>query len=349
MIKLNVSAANIAVEEKETLTEGRVGLLCQFHFSPDWDGLVKTAVFDGADSRDVILMSDTVSIPAECLSTEGYSLSVGVYGKNAAGDIVIPTVYATVGKIQRSAYPSGREPAAPTPDVVAQIQQAAANAEKLARSVRESGAGLVEWRVDAYRGGDVTGALEALRQELGEEMPILFTFRTREEGGLAGISGEEYARLYRAAAGCGWADLFDLEVNRGEAVVRPLLRQVQALGGKGVLSFHDFEKTPGEETLLTLFRRMEQWGADIAKIAVMPRDNRDVTTLLSAAARYSGESPQLPLIAISMGQRGMVSRLCGEITGSCLTFGTWGAASAPGQPSVDELRAALRLLHGGEG
>ena len=114
MIKLNVSAANIAVEEKETLTEGRVGLLCQFRFTDEWTGLAKTAVFDGADSRDVILKSDTVAIPAECLSAEGYSLSVGVYGKNAAGDIVIPTVYATVGKIQRSAYPSGREPAAPT-------------------------------------------------------------------------------------------------------------------------------------------------------------------------------------------------------------------------------------------
>lgn len=137
MIKLNVSAANIAVEEKETLTEGRVGLLCQFRFSPDWDGLVKTAVFDGADSRDVILKNDTVAVPAECLAAEGYSLSVGVYGKNSAGDIVIPTVYATVGKIQRSAYPSGKETAEPTPDVVAQIQQAAANAEKMARSVRE--------------------------------------------------------------------------------------------------------------------------------------------------------------------------------------------------------------------
>ena len=137
MIKLNVSAANITVEEKETLTEGRVGLLCQFHFTDEWTGLAKTAVFDGADSRDVILKSDTVAIPAECLATEGYSLSVGVYGKNGAGDIVIPTVYATVGKIQRSAYPSGREPAAPTPDVVAQIQQTAANAEELARSVRE--------------------------------------------------------------------------------------------------------------------------------------------------------------------------------------------------------------------
>lgn len=137
MIKLNVSAANIAVEEKETLTEGRVGLLCQFRFTGEWAGLAKTAVFDGADSRDVILKNDTVAIPAECLAAEGYSLSVGVYGKNSAGDIVIPTVYATVGKIQRSAYPSGKETAEPTPDVVAQIQQAAENAEALARSVRE--------------------------------------------------------------------------------------------------------------------------------------------------------------------------------------------------------------------
>ena len=137
MIKLNVSAANIAVEEKETLTEGRVGLLCQFRFTDEWTGLAKTAVFDGADSRDVILKNDTVAVPAECLAAEGYSLSVGVYGKNSAGDIVIPTVYATVGKIQRSAYPSGKETVEPTPDVVAQIQQAAANAEALARSVRE--------------------------------------------------------------------------------------------------------------------------------------------------------------------------------------------------------------------
>ena len=137
MIKLNVSAANIAVEEKETLTEGRVGLLCRFSFTGEWDGLAKTAVFDGADSRDVILRSDTVAVPAECLAAEGCSLSVGVFGKNAAGDIVIPTVYATVGKIQHSAYPAGKEAAPPTPDVVAQIQQAAANAEAMARSVRE--------------------------------------------------------------------------------------------------------------------------------------------------------------------------------------------------------------------
>ena len=137
MIKLNVSAANIAVEEKETLTEGRVGLLCRFSFTGEWDGLAKTAVFDGADSRDVILTENTVAVPAECLAAEGCSLSVGVFGKNAAGDIVIPTVYATVGKIQHSAYPAGKEAAPPTPDVVAQIQQAAANAEAMARAVRE--------------------------------------------------------------------------------------------------------------------------------------------------------------------------------------------------------------------
>ena len=81
----------------------------------------------------------------ECLAAEGYSLSVGVYGKNAAGDIVIPTVYATVGKIQRSAYPAGKEAAPPTPDVVSQIQQAAANAEAMARSVRAAFSSAIFW------------------------------------------------------------------------------------------------------------------------------------------------------------------------------------------------------------
>ena len=171
MIKLKVSAANIAVEEKETLTEGRVGLLCRFSFTGEWDGLAKTAVFDGADSRDVILTEDTVAVPAECLAAEGYSLSVGVYGKNAAGDIVIPTVYATVGKIQRSAYPAGKEAAPPTPDVVAQIQQAAANAEAMARAVRED-ADLGKFKGD--RGEPGGWYTPEIRQPIKKSMVVNF-------------------------------------------------------------------------------------------------------------------------------------------------------------------------------
>lgn len=137
MFTLFVSSASVAVEEKEIITAGRVGLQCSIRFSPDWDGLVKTAVFDGTESRDVIVTGERVTIPAECLAAEGDCLKAGFYGKSTDGAVVIPTVWASLGMIEHSVYPSGREGAAPTPDVVAQIQQAAANAEKMARSVRE--------------------------------------------------------------------------------------------------------------------------------------------------------------------------------------------------------------------
>lgn len=137
MFTLFVSSASVAVEEKEIITAGRVGLQCSIRFSPDWDGLVKTAVFDGTESRDVIVTGERVTIPAECLAAAGDCLKAGFYGKSTDGAVVIPTVWASLGMIEHSVYPSGREGAAPTPDVVAQIQQAAANAEKMARSVRE--------------------------------------------------------------------------------------------------------------------------------------------------------------------------------------------------------------------
>ena len=148
MFTLFVSSASVAVEEKEIITAGRVGLQCSIRFSPDWGGLVKTAVFDGAESRDVIVTGERVTIPAECLAAEGDCLKAGFYGKSTDGAVVIPTVWASLGMIEHSVYPSGREGAAPTPDVVAQIQQAAANAEKLALKAADRAMGRIADEID---------------------------------------------------------------------------------------------------------------------------------------------------------------------------------------------------------
>ena len=96
---------------------------------------------------------------------------------------------------------------------------------------------------------------------------------------------------------------------------------------------------PASDTL----EKMEQLGADICKVAVMPHTPEDVLTLLSATeerARVSG----VPLITMAMGPLGTVSRVCGELVGSCLTFGTLGAASAPGQLPAQQLAEMLELL-----
>ena len=53
----------------------------------------------------------------------------------------------------------------------------------------------------------------------------------------------------------------------------------------------------------------------------------------------------VPIITMSMEGRGIVSRVCGEIFGSCVTFGCARKASAPGQIEADDLERAIKIIH----
>ena len=138
MLRVNVNLVTATMQETEVLTSGRVGLQCGFTFSEEWDGLVKVATFEGAETADVaILTSDNIVIvPAECLSSPGAKLRVGACGMNADGDIVIPTIWVNAGRIQQGAEPSGIPASEPSPNWAAQVQEAAASALEIARGVK---------------------------------------------------------------------------------------------------------------------------------------------------------------------------------------------------------------------
>ena len=187
--------------------------------------------------------------------------------------------------------------------------------------------------------------LAFLRERLGEKA-LLFTFRTKEEGGECSISLDEYRRLNEAAAASGLADLIDVELNRGEELLQGLAAFAHQKGCLVVGSFHDFFGTPSGETLTELLRRMQSLGADVTKAAVMPCTDRDVMTLLDASLAMKEQYADRPYITMSMGARGGISRLCGMLTGSALTFATAGASSAPGQMNaqlVDRVLATLEM------
>ena len=76
----------------------------------------------------------------------------------------------------------------------------------------------------------------------------------------------------------------------------------------------------------------------------MPQSRKDVLTLLSATEEMDRRTTR-PLITMSMGPVGMISRLCGEVFGSALTFGSVGKASAPGQVNANDLAGVLKLIH----
>ena len=207
---------------------------------------------------------------------------------------------------------------------------------------------VVEWRVDWFEGvldfAQVEDVLKDLRPALGNT-PILFTFRTSKEGGEKEIETDVYVELNQKAAKTGLVDLVDVEAFTGDDAVKAVVETAHANGVKVIASNHDFHKTPAKEEIVSRLRKMQELGADIPKIAVMPQNKKDVLTLLGATEEMASEYADRPIITMSMAGTGVISRLCGEVFGSALTFGAVGKVSAPGQMGIEDLTTVLGLLH----
>ena len=217
-----------------------------------------------------------------------------------------------------------------------------------AKNIKTINADVVEWRVDWYEDifnfDKVEETLVELRREL-EDIPLLFTFRTSKEGGEKEIEVKEYVELNQKAAKTGNVDLVDVEAFTGDEAVKAVIEVAHAHGIKVVASNHDFHKKPSQEEIVSRLRKMQELGADIPKIAVMPQNKKDVLTLLAATEEMVSEYADRPIITMSMAGTGVISRLCGEVFGSALTFGAAKKASAPGQMEVKDLETVLGLLH----
>lgn len=207
---------------------------------------------------------------------------------------------------------------------------------------------IMELRIDWFEGVNDFAQVEDVLQEVTEVLegtPLLFTFRTSKEGGNAAISDEDYAELNIKAAGTGLVDLVDVEIFTGDEIVRKIIDGVHAAGAKVVASNHDFDKTPAKSDIIYRLRKMQDMGADIPKIAVMPQSRRDVLTLLCATEEAKTDFIDGPIITMSMAGTGAISRLAGEVFGSDLTFGSGGKSSAPGQIPSEDLYTALQIIH----
>lgn len=216
------------------------------------------------------------------------------------------------------------------------------------REVKATGPDLAEWRADWFEGTadkeQLRAVLGLLRGELGD-MPLLVTFRTKQEGGEQEISGEDYEEFLGEILSLGQADLIDVELFMGTELLERIVAAAHEKGVKVVASSHDFEKTPNVGEMVDRLCKMQKAGADLLKLAVMPRDPGDVLALLAATWQMKECYASQPVITMAMGGNGVVSRIAGEIFGSALTFGSVGQASAPGQVEVGELKGVLRLLH----
>ena len=192
---------------------------------------------------------------------------------------------------------------------------------------------LLEWRADFFEEcmeeTAVSETMEMVKERLGE-IPLIFTFRTAREGGNRQISTKNYVNLLTAAAKA-HPDLTDVELKMEGIKESGLIGRLQS-------------GTPQVEEMLSILGEMELSGADILKLAVMPQSTQDLLKLLYVT-EYASRRTEHPLITMSMGGCGALSRIAGEQFGSAVTFGAVEEASAPGQIPIAELREMLEKLH----
>ena len=211
---------------------------------------------------------------------------------------------------------------------------------------------VVEWRVDYFEGiADTAAVLDvgrALRAAIGDA-PLIFTRRSIAEGGEPiGIGNEEVVRLYDAVGASGLVDFLDFEMSNDAELVRRVRESAHRHHTRVILSYHNFGYTPGQDFLVMRFLEAERLGADVAKVAVMPRDRADVLTLLAATAQADAKG-HIPLISMAMGPLGSVTRMIGGEFGSSLSFAVGEGSSAPGQIPIADLAAVFAVLRRAHG
>lgn len=213
--------------------------------------------------------------------------------------------------------------------------------------VKKSNPDLIEWRVDFFEESDnperVCEMLGTINDSF-KQIPVLFTFRTKEEGGEKSIMSEDYVKLLKEVSERRLADIVDVQVFWYGEKSEDFIKELKETGAVVLASSHHFEGTPSVREMSDALYTMENRGADIVKLAVMPRSEKDVCALLEATMERKEHSNK-PMITMSMGQSGMLSRICGELTGSCVTFASGKQASAPGQIKADELKKVLGDIH----
>ncbi len=222
-------------------------------------------------------------------------------------------------------------------------EQALAQAQVIANT---ADADLAEFRIDLLSFASDTKQVIALGHELKKILgnkPMIATIRTKNEGGQLEISDADYGKTYQAYLKNPFMDWLDVEMFRDQKVVSEIVQKAHQKKMLVVMSNHDFQKTPSQDEIEKRLLKQDQMGADVLKIAVMPKSKQDVFTLMNATLKVSQQTTK-PLLTMSMGQLGTISRVATANMGGSYSFGMIGEASAPGQIDVTKLKQILKTV-----
>ena len=197
--------------------------------------------------------------------------------------------------------------------------------------VKQNTVDILELRADQLyqQGGEVvTGSLTEMKQY---GLPIIATVREGE-----GYNFEHSERLALFEKLIPEVDAVDIALKA--AIREEVIKKAKERKKPVIISEHNLEETPQESELEKIVSEARSCGADIIKIAAQANSPTDIARLMCFTLQ---QSKQGPLVCISLGDIGAVSRIIAPLFGSCLTYGYIEKAVAPGQMSLSSLHTEM--------
>lgn len=136
------------------------------------------------------------------------------------------------------------------------------------------------------------------------------------------------------------AKYIDIEIENDEFFRDELIKKAQLKGCQVIISYHNFNITPNTDELEDIVQTCYRQGADVAKIATMVHKPTDCSAILSLF------QPGRRLIAIGMGQLGIITRVASLYLGAEFTFASLSnqETTAPGQITIDQMNKIIELI-----
>ena len=196
-------------------------------------------------------------------------------------------------------------------------------------AMRYIDADIIEWRADFLPKEAILQVAPAIFEKFaGRE--LLFTLRTRAEGGEIDLDSAEYVQIIKDVAQLYQPEYLDFEYFGHKDVFEQMLDFPNL-----VLSYHNFQETP--DNMMEILSELTSLTPKVVKVSVMAHTAQDVLDLMNFTRGFKTLNPEQEYVTISMGKVGKVSRITSDVTGSSWSFASLDAASAPGQISLSNM------------
>ena len=204
-------------------------------------------------------------------------------------------------------------------------------------AMRYIDADIIEWRADFLPKEVILQVAPAIFEKFaGRE--LLFTLRTRAEGGEIDLDSAEYVQIIKDVAQLYQPEYIDFEYFSHKDVFEEMLDFPNL-----VLSYHNFQETP--ENMMEILSELTSLTPKVVKVSVMAQTEQDVLDLMNFTRGFKTLNPEQEYVTISMGKVGKVSRITSDVTGSSWSFASLDEASAPGQISLSSMKKIREILN----